>query len=68
MVPLCWLEGKDIVRYPPKAKKERALRKKQYAQQDWMYGKIVHRKVTGTLIYISSETMKYVLFLAGIII
>ena len=61
VVPLCWLEGKDIVRYPPKAKKDRALRKKQYPQQDWMYGKIVHRKVTGTLIYISSETMKYVL-------
>ena len=34
VVPLCWLEGKDIVRYPPKAKKDRALRKKQYPQQD----------------------------------
>ena len=52
VVPLCWLEGKDIVKYPPKAKKVRALRKKQYPQQDWMYGKIVHKKVTGTLIYI----------------
>ncbi|XP_065681621.1 uncharacterized protein LOC136095241 [Hydra vulgaris] len=49
VIPLCWLEGKDIVRYPPKAKKERALRKKQIPQQDWMYGKLVHRKVTGSL-------------------